>query len=305
MDAARSPALPAPTSSSVPSLPAPLTVQAAPSVPVLPPPTATPSIATVDAPQGSTVVSHLDVLPRPWQTLPDAPSPTVEGLVSARRRRAERYGEPVSPVARAVVVVTAVGANLIALCGFIWVVWDRRSLVGEFGDGRPVTAEQLDAADGRVASAITAVLLAAVVVAPALMVWMHRTYRNVGAWRPIDHGVGWTVGGWFVPFMNLVRPGRIMVEIVENSPMTGRGAGLVWFWWIAWLAPWAAGAVIGNIEASTPASYVRRETLVICTAAVLVVAAVLLIVIVARATFDQRRHIAANAESEQIVGALR
>lgn len=313
---------PAPEAPAAPTLPPRVTPPGPAAVPVLPAP-AGPSTPSVTIPPSPSVgpgrgpgtppappppvaqpgVTATDTLPRPWDTVPTSAADTpggVDGLPSARRRRVERYGEPVSLVSRAAAVTVTVGGSLVTLCRLVWVVWERRGLVGDLADGVPVARDRLVAADDRVATAVIALLVTMVVGAPAVMAWMHRAYRNVGAWRPIDHGVGWAVGGWLMPVLNLFRPARIMTEIVESSPVTGRPAGLVWWWWVVWLASWVALAVVGTLEAATTTDFIRREALAIGAAALLGLAAVLLLVIVARATLDQRRRLAADTGAQPL-----
>lgn len=87
--------------------------------------------------------------------------------------------------------------------------------------------------------------------------WFRRAYFNLGL-----AGVGklftdgWAVGAWFVPFMNLGRPFRIMSEIwMENtlllervSPLRchelTRGKMIVGIWWTVHII----NAVIGQVE---------------------------------------------------------
>ena len=48
-----------------------------------------------------------------------------------------------------------------------------------------------------------------------LIAWTHRLYRNLEplGFRELRFGSGWAVGGWFVPFLNLVRPKQIVNDI--------------------------------------------------------------------------------------------
>lgn len=218
-------------------------------------------------------------------------------------RRVARFGQPVSPLGRGVATLCALAASLGAAAWLASEVWDRRTLVADLGAGLPVSDEMLAAADDRVASAGVALAIAMVITAIALLTWMPRAYRNVGAWRAIDYGVGWSVVGWFVPIVNLLRPAKIMVEIVEGSPTTGRGSGLAWWWWITWLLTGAGGAVVGIIDVGTTDDFVAREALMLAATALLAVAAVMLMVIVGRATNDQRLHIARAAEMAALAEA--
>jgi hypothetical protein len=53
----------------------------------------------------------------------------------------------------------------------------------------------------------------------AFIAWMHAAYRNaevLGA-PHLRYSRGWTIGAWFVPLLNLVRPYQIMREIALAS----------------------------------------------------------------------------------------
>jgi Domain of unknown function (DUF4328) len=51
------------------------------------------------------------------------------------------------------------------------------------------------------------------------IMWFHRAYKNLATCgRPslASWGPGWAIGGWFVPFLNLVRPVQIAQEIGQG-----------------------------------------------------------------------------------------
>ena len=51
--------------------------------------------------------------------------------------------------------------------------------------------------------------------ATAVLMWVHRAYRNLPALgaRDMAYSPGWAVGWWFIPFLNLVRPYQVVREI--------------------------------------------------------------------------------------------
>jgi hypothetical protein len=69
--------------------------------------------------------------------------------------------------------------------------------------------------------------------------WIHRAYRNLPSLssRTLSFGPGWAIGCWFVPFMNLVRPYRIVTEA----------------WWVS-SAPEEAERVAPDASPHAPAS---------------------------------------------------
>lgn len=77
---------------------------------------------------------------------------------------------------------------------------------------------------------------------PVFITWLWAAYRNdrVDPTR-LTHGSGWTVGAWFVPFLNLVRPYRLVADL-RQGVRSGLGderpdpypRSVAW-WWAAWI----------------------------------------------------------------------
>lgn len=95
--------------------------------------------------------------------------------------------------------------------------------------------------------------------AVAFLVWFHRAHKNLQA--GVDHlryTPAWAVGGFFVPFLNLVRPFQVMREIwgcsshlpshrkdgfrrvVSPSPLVG-------WWWGLYLSSAFVGQAAGRL----------------------------------------------------------
>jgi len=101
-----------------------------------------------------------------------------------------------------------------------------------------LTREQAAAADGRVRAASIAVLAVSAVTSAVWLLWFHRcalVARRVSG--PMRLGTGWAYGGWFLPFANLVLPGRVAVDTWRAGDSPGqRGSTLVpRAWWGAFL----------------------------------------------------------------------
>jgi len=74
---------------------------------------------------------------------------------------------------------------------------------------------EIDAHDSLYAGIGIAQLFVLVGVGTVFLVWFRRSYQNLstlGA-EHLESTPGWAVGGWFVPFLNLVRPYRIAKEM--------------------------------------------------------------------------------------------
>lgn len=87
----------------------------------------------------------------------------------------------------------------------------------------------------------TGVVSALLVLASAVLfvVWLRRAYgSNRVDPAALRFGAGWTIGAWFVPFLNLVRPFGLVRDLGRGLGDRAAGAGLRWLvpaWWAAWL----------------------------------------------------------------------
>jgi len=99
--------------------------------------------------------------------------------------------------------------------------------------------------------------------AAAFLTWFYRAHKNLprlGA-RNLEYSPGWAVGGFFVPFLNLVRPYQVMREVwcrsYPQSPESGatlEGQSpqtptltLVGWWWGLFLLSGALGRISARI----------------------------------------------------------
>jgi hypothetical protein len=122
--------------------------------------------------------------------------------------------------------------------------------------GEEVTEAEAEANDDRQIAIGLVQMGLFVITAIAFIVWMHRAYRNLHAFRVEgrQYSSGWAIGGWFVPFLNLVRPFQVVREIWNGSEcLTAFGERfvllrtpmLVGWWWAMFLI----SSVAGNLAA--------------------------------------------------------
>lgn len=67
--------------------------------------------------------------------------------------------------------------------------------------------------------------------------WLYQARRS-DAMNPAElhHTSGWAIGGWFVPFLNLVRPYQMVQDVNRASTSRGGDHPVVLAWWLAFLA---------------------------------------------------------------------
>jgi hypothetical protein len=90
----------------------------------------------------------------------------------------------------------------------------------------------------RLGSVVSLSGLAAMLVVGILFItWLFLAHRS-NAMNPgeLHHASGWAIGGWFVPFLNLVRPYQMVQEVQRASRPGGTNHPLVLAWWLTLLA---------------------------------------------------------------------
>ncbi|MDW3220153.1 MAG: DUF4328 domain-containing protein [Acidimicrobiales bacterium] len=113
-------------------------------------------------------------------------------------------------------------------------LWRRADTVRAFTDRLGVGERHLDAADTRVL--VTSLLFSVtyLIAGVTFLVWFHAAYQNLERRGVASHAGGWAIGAWFVPFLAMWRPVRIMGELL--GPTAGlRSKLLLWTWWVLWV----------------------------------------------------------------------
>ncbi|HEX2772027.1 MAG TPA: DUF4328 domain-containing protein [Micromonosporaceae bacterium] len=156
-----------------------------------------------------------------------------------------------------------------------------------------------------------------------VIVWFYRARKNVDALPDAQPGMraGWAIGGWFIPFANLVIPCRVMAHTARSSLSRPRTPALVGIWWAAWLVYSVAGYAVVALDnvrydalpaaLAGPADYQRYVdyyggALVPNLLALLpgIVAAVALIVLVRRISNAQARRLAAGGQGAPVMPGM-
>jgi hypothetical protein len=135
--------------------------------------------------------------------------------------------------------------------------------LNRYWDARPGSADERQASDDLVAAddALDGILgfsfIVALVIFVLIIIWGNQAHKvTQRLWPgPRTWSAGWTIGGWFIPFANLVIP-RLVFSEIEKIGRAPRSGGYVtpgwrqqstsvvgWIWWVTF--------VIGYV-ASTP-----------------------------------------------------
>ena len=88
------------------------------------------------------------------------------------------------------------------------------------------------------------------------LMWLHRAYKNLQALgQQTDYSPGWAVGYWFIPFINLVMPYKIVNELYEKSNFQGNNSSsIVAIWWLTYILSGIIGWMANKITFGTKAS---------------------------------------------------
>jgi FtsH-binding integral membrane protein len=139
--------------------------------------------------------------------------------------------------------------------------------------------------------------------------WLHRAAKNLPALGRggMQFTPGWSVGWFFIPFANLVKPLAAVSELwkasdPEQDPRDPHGwlgstaTGLLPMWWAAWIISSILGNISGRIDDSSTAGAIGLVGSVVS-----VVAAVLCVLVMRGISSRQDR--AANRAASRTVAA--
>jgi hypothetical protein len=128
-----------------------------------------------------------------------------------------------------------------------------RSTWGDYLDERGTLGELLDAEDLAIGAFGSAFILAGV-AGVLFIIWHYQAYRSIESLAPTGTrwSPGWAVGGWFIPFANLVIPKLVMNEVERVSDPMSEPAPVGTRWMHAplgalgslWWASWVSGIVV-------------------------------------------------------------
>jgi hypothetical protein len=112
----------------------------------------------------------------------------------------------------ALIVLLAIAGLFAILAGFQ--LFHRASLVDDFEQGLG-SVREIDDADKSVAGLVGFLILSVVATGIVWIVWQARHSTNAALLgRRAGLGVGWAIGGWFVPLGNFVLP---VAELHQSS----------------------------------------------------------------------------------------
>jgi hypothetical protein len=140
-------------------------------------------------------------------------------------------------------------AAAIALAGVFAVVNEARAFEAWWSSpGSTALLDQLTAAEEATIGIDGILTLASLTIAVLVIVWWYQAYLAIQRLEPsgLRWSPGWAIGGWFIPFANLVIPKRVLDEVDRVSAAAEDGSVEAWrnrprirvaaVWWGFWVA---------------------------------------------------------------------
>ncbi|MDN3285079.1 DUF4328 domain-containing protein [Streptomyces thermocarboxydus] len=172
-----------------------------------------------------------------------------------------------------------------------------RSVMGDVVSGSgDVDLGAVDRADWAVVATSGMYMLGMLGTATLFVIWFHRVRHNAEVFAPDvqRRTPGWAIGGWFIPFANLVIPHGIAKDVLRASqpdPYASevRHQGLLNAWWGMWIVSNLFGRLTTDRygEASDPQAIHDAAGWLMAGSVLDIVSAVLALLFVRRLTAAQ------------------
>ena len=212
-------------------------------------------------------------------------------------------------------VYVGLGLTVAADLYGIWADAREIQLLNALFAGNLPSSAAASAADHRQSIASIVSLVALALTGAAFIFWFRRAYVNLPALgaRGLRYSNGWTIGAWFVPFLNLVRPKRIADDIWRASdPEAAPEQGAAWLqqpvsrlitlWWaISIIGRFVAPILLRGVNTSTPGGLRTHDTYDLIITVIDIAGAVLAALVVREIT--QRQRARARAIESRLAAA--
>ena len=117
-------------------------------------------------------------------------------------------------------------------------------LLKDFENGEEVTELMIASNDTREQWMGISYTVLFIISGFTFIMWFRRAYYNLSIRTTAVHDHSWAAGSWFVPFLNLIRPYRIMMELssktsqlinLRTTQFTHSNSTLIGMWWTLWI----------------------------------------------------------------------
>lgn len=239
---------------------------------------------------------------------PFASPAAAKGLADGLERDRQRYR---SLRGRATVASSLYAVNLLAYLGtFIaWLLlWQ---LLVQVKQGQTVDEETLLHAESQMQLVEMLSVVVRIASFVALLAWMYRAHANLPSFgaHGLKYSPGWTIGAFFIPFLNLFKPFSVAKEIeqvsdpkIDQSNSERRkqtpASTILILWWIAWIGSSVFMRVISADKSERLPALITAAKMHMASGVFSAVSAALTIAVVQRITRFQ------EARADGDLGAL-
>ncbi|WP_057939030.1 DUF4328 domain-containing protein [Algoriphagus resistens] len=156
-----------------------------------------------------------------------------------------------------------IGLSLIIVTTIILTISNafQLELLLRWNNGAEVDLDEADMNDSRQWIIVIGYYMFRIVGGITFVLWFRRAYFNLHQkLKTLEFGEGWAAGSWFVPFVNLVRPYKIMKELFTESSFWLKMKGvegsksqeqLILPWWILWILTTVLGRIVDKLPSET------------------------------------------------------
>ena len=139
-------------------------------------------------------------------------------------------------------------------------------LLNDIVQGNFVSDSSIDQNDLRQIIIAIVYGIAYLITAVYFIMWFRRAYFNIGQRINTEYSEGWAAGGWFVPFISLYYPYKIMKELYvktnailrdkSNNHTHKVSVTSVGIWWGLWISTNITGQILFRWDPETAETYV-------------------------------------------------
>lgn len=127
----------------------------------------------------------------------------------------------------------------------------RALMVELVADPDTIDIAEIDTVENVVVASTLLIVLTMVITAALFITWLYRAHRSDQVSpSALRHASGWAIGGWFVPFLNLVRPVQVVLDVTKAAAQAKNAVPIaprvVLTWWIVFVS----GNVLARVASS-------------------------------------------------------
>jgi len=183
----------------------------------------------------------------------------------------------------------------------------QHGLLSRVAAGEHLLPQEARANDARHGAISRLQILVSIITAIVWLVWLHKAYSNLGlaGTKKSRFTSGWAVGYWFVPFVNLVRPYQIVVDLwlrsdqlnTRESVMSLARPAVISWWWGVYLLSAFAGRLFTSLarEAKSVDELINVTDVGMLADAIGIVSALLAVTVVRGVDQRQQRLLAPSS----------